>query len=140
MVSYLDLDANDLNRQQHRAGPGPQLMGANTLIGDHVHNRNNEQLGILHDILLDMHSGKIVYAVLSSGGVLAVAAKLFAVPWQALSLDLLRHSIMLDIDKKTMENAPGFDADAWPDMANAQWASQIQRYYNSSAHKGRQPT
>jgi hypothetical protein len=37
--------------------------------------------------MLDMHSGKVVYAVLPFGGFLGLGEKLFAVPWNALVLD-----------------------------------------------------
>ncbi|MDP1678644.1 MAG: PRC-barrel domain-containing protein [Candidatus Nitrotoga sp.] len=62
-------------------------MGANTLIGNDVYNRQEEDLGGIKQIMLDMENGKIAYAVLSHGGVLGVGEKLFAVPWGVLTLD-----------------------------------------------------
>ena len=52
--------------QKH--GPGPRLMGAETLIGNDVVNRQGEDLGDIKEIMLDVGSGNVSYAVLSFGG------------------------------------------------------------------------
>src|SRR5688572_32978390 len=70
-----------------RSGPGPALMGADTLVGNDVYNHKGEDLGDVKEIMLDMRTGKVAYAVLSFGGFLGMGEKLFAVPWNALTLD-----------------------------------------------------
>jgi len=64
--------------------------------------------------------------------VLTIGEKLFAVPWEALTLDTVNKRFTLNLDKERIENAPGFDADHWPNMANQTWASQIHNYYGTS--------
>lgn len=103
------------------AGPGPQLMGANTLIGNDVYNQADEDLGDIKEIMLDMESGRIAYAVLSYGGILGIGEKLFAVPWGALTLDTKNKRFILKVEKDKLENAPGFDKDNWPDSAHTSW-------------------
>ena len=51
-------------------GPGPYLMGADTLLGNDVVNARDEDLGDIKEIMLDMRTGLVSYAVLSFGGVL----------------------------------------------------------------------
>ena len=109
--------------EKNDAGPGPQLMGADTLIGNDVYNRAEEDLGDIKEIMLDMESGKIVYAVLSYGGVLGIGEKLFAVPWGALTLDTENKRFILNVEKDKLENAPGFDKDNWPDVADSSWTN-----------------
>ena len=46
-------------------GPGPQLMGADTLIGNNVCNQDDEDLGDIKEIMLDVSIGRVAYAVLS---------------------------------------------------------------------------
>jgi sporulation protein YlmC with PRC-barrel domain len=128
-MSYEERDAYGMYVDKGHKGPGPELMGADTLIGDHVHNLKNEHLGEIKEIMLDMRSGKIAYAVMSSGGVLSIGEKLFAVPWDALKLDTEHKRFTLDIDLERIKNAPGFDTENWPDMANPQWKNQIHTYY-----------
>lgn len=112
-------------------GPGPRLMGADTLMGNDVYNPAGDDLGDVKEIMLDMHSGRVTYAVLSFGGFLGMGEKLFAVPWSALKLDTVKKRFTLDIDKSRLENAPGFDKDDWPDMADTTWAQGIHSYYGT---------
>ena len=114
------------------AGPGPRLMGANTLIGDDVLNRSGENLGDIKEIMLDMNTGQVAYAVLAFGGILGIGEKLFAVPWQALKLDTVNKCFTLDASKDQLRHAPGFDPDAWPDMEDVQWQTQVQSFYGTS--------
>ena len=62
--------------------------------------------------------------MLSFGGFLGMGDKLFAVPWDALTLDEDRKCFVLDADKGKLENAPGFDKDNWPDMTDTLWESK----------------
>jgi sporulation protein YlmC with PRC-barrel domain len=130
-MSYEERDAYGMYVDSGHKGPGPELMGADTLIGDHVHNLQDEHIGEIKEIMLDMRTGKIAYAVMSYGGVFTIGEKLFAVPWEALTLDTRNKRFTLNIDKERIEHAPGFDPDDWPNMANQAWATQIRDYYNT---------
>ncbi len=111
-------------------GPGPHLMGAVTLIGNDVYNKNSEDIGDIKEIMLDMRSGRVSYAVLSFGGFLGMGEKLFAVPWAALKLDTENKRFVLDVSKEQLEGAPGFDKAHWPNMADAAWEKSIHAYYD----------
>ena len=112
-------------------GPGPDLMGADTLIGNDVYNHNEEDLGDIKEIMLDVRSGRVSYAVLSFGGFLGMGEKLFAVPWNALTLDTVNKRFVLNVEKERLENAPGFDKDSWPNMADESWATEIHSFYGT---------
>lgn len=133
-MSYLDRDM--LGMYRNTDGPGPALMGADTLIGDDVYNHDDEQLGDIKEIMLDMRSGRIAYAVLSFGGVLGLGEKLFAVPWEKLALDTVNKRFLLDVDKEQLKSAPGFDKDNWPDMASEAWNDQMNQFYGTSSRYG----
>ncbi|MNO63316.1 PRC-barrel domain protein [compost metagenome] len=113
-------------------GPGPRLMGADTLIGNDVYNAKDEDLGDIKEIMLDTHSGRVAYAVLSYGGFLGMGEKLFAVPWSALTLDTVNKRFVLNVDKERLSNAPGFDKDDWPDMQDPIWSREIHAYYGTT--------
>ena len=114
-----------------RHGPGPHLMGADTLIGNDVYNTASEDLGDIKEIMLDMRTGQVSYAVLSFGGFLGLGEKLFAVPWAALKLDTDNHRFVLDVTKERLHNAPGFDKQHWPNMADPGWEKSIHDYYGT---------
>ena len=104
-----------------------RVLSASTLAGDRVKNSAGEDLGKVHEIMIDIPSGAVAYAVLSFGGFLGMGDKLFALPWGALTLDEDEKCFVLDIDKGKLENAPGFDKDNWPDMADHTWGTAIFR-------------
>jgi len=110
-------------------GPGPRVMSASTLEGDEVLNRQGEKLGKVEEIMLDVPTGRIAYAVLASGGFLGIGDKLFAIPWRSLTLDPENKCFLLDIAKERLERAPGFDKDRWPSMADERWAQELHTYY-----------
>lgn len=81
--------------------------------------------------MIDIPAGKVAYAVLSFGGFLGMGNKLFAVPWSRLRLDEDKQHFILDVDRKKLKNAPGFDKDNWPDMADTSWGTRIFSYYGA---------
>jgi sporulation protein YlmC with PRC-barrel domain len=135
-MNYTERDTHGMYKGEAHAGdgagPGPALMGADTLMGNDVYNRSDENLGDIKDIMLDMRSGKVAYAVMSFGGFLGMGEKLFAVPWSALTLDTANKRFVLNVDKEHLKNAPGFDPDQWPDMADPRWAKDIHAYYGAA--------
>ena len=118
-------------------GPGPALMGATTLVGDLVRDHDGNTLGELKDVMLDVRSGRIAYAVLSTDGYPRAGAKLFAVPWRALRLDPVNKRLSLDVKASPLDCAPGFDRDRWPDMADTTWADQVHSYYGTKPYYDR---
>ncbi|SFM32189.1 PRC-barrel domain-containing protein [Nitrosomonas communis] len=127
-MSYEDRDTYGMYKNRND-GPGPRLMGADTLIGDDVYNQAGEDLGDIKEIMIDTTNGTVSYAVLSFGGVLGIGEKLFAVPWKALKLDPENKRFVLNVDKERLKDAPGFDKDRWPDMADESWVNKINSYY-----------
>lgn len=120
------------NGPDMRHGPGPELMGAETLVGNDVCNPNGEDLGDIKEIMLDMSNGKVGYAVLSFGSFLGMGEKLFAVPWDALTLDTEQKRFVLNVEKDRLKDAPGFDKDKWPNMADPAWVNDIHAYYGTN--------
>jgi len=120
------------------ANPGAQprriVVGATSLVGSHVRNEAGEDLGRLEQIMLNISSGHIGYGVLSVGGFLGIGAKMVAVPWSAFHIEEVEQGprLMLDVDRKTLEDAPGFEKDNWPDMADPAFESEIHKHYGQN--------
>jgi sporulation protein YlmC with PRC-barrel domain len=111
------------------------VLSATTLIGDTVRDLQGDQLGSLEEIMLDLNSGQVAYAVLSFGGFLGIDDKYFAIPWQALSVDTENHEIVLDVDQDKLENAPGFDKDNWPNTADPEWVAAVHSYFGYDPYR-----
>jgi sporulation protein YlmC with PRC-barrel domain len=133
-MNYETRDTYGMYKSHDNHGPGPRLMGADTLIGNDVYNHKDEDLGDIKEIMLDMSSGQVAYAVLSFGSFLGMGEKLFAVPWSALTLDTINKRFILNVEKERLKSAPGFDKDDWPDMADQSWSQDIHAYYGTRPH------
>jgi sporulation protein YlmC with PRC-barrel domain len=135
-MNYETNDSLGMYSVSENNGPGPRLMGADTLMGNDVYNRQDEDLGDIKEIMLDVPAGRISYAVLSYGGVLGMGEKLFAVPWDALTLDTDNKRFTLDVSKDELKNAPGFDKDNWPNMSDQSWAKDVHTFYGTTPTEG----
>ena len=114
----------------------PRVLSAAKIIGNKVVNREGDQLGNIKDLMIDLDDAQIAYAVLSFGGLLGLGDKLFAIPLDALTFGTEDHTVILDMDKEVLKNAPGFDKDHWPDDAQfeAGWLLDIYEYYGYSPY------
>ncbi|MGH8214391.1 MAG: PRC-barrel domain-containing protein [Rhodanobacteraceae bacterium] len=106
-----------------------RFLSASTLVGASVRNPQDESLGQLKDCMIDAASGKIAYGVLSFGGVLGVGNKLFAIPWETFRVDAETERLVLDVPKERLKDAPGFDADHWPNFAEPSYANRVHEHY-----------
>ncbi len=132
-MNYETRDTYGMYKTNFHTGPGPQIMGADTLLGNDVYNLNDEDIGDIKEIMLDVASGEIAYAVLSFGAFLGMGEKLFAVPWSELKLDTAGKRFTLDVSKEQLKNAPGFDKDHWPNFADRTSTTGIQSYYKKKS-------
>jgi len=106
------------------------VVSASKIIGEVVENRQKENLGKIHELVIDAKEGRLAYAVLSFGGFMGMGNKLFAMPWKAFEFSSTENKLILNVDKKKLETAPGFDKDAkWPDFADRTWGDGIYKYY-----------
>jgi hypothetical protein len=116
-----------------------QLQQASKLIGMTVKNRQDETLGDVENLLVDLPSGRLVAVVLSSGGFLGMGDELSAVPPTALQFSADRDSLQLDATKEKLSSAPHFKANQWPDFAQPEQAGgvyhayQVEPYFTTDA-------
>lgn len=87
---------------------------ASQLIGAPIQDSNGERLGDLGDLALELGTGRIRYAVLSTGGFLGVGEKLFALPTEAFTQTADEKSFVLNSPKSALKSGPGFDRNHWP--------------------------
>ena len=106
-----------------------KISSAATLSGYLVRNREGEDLGCIEELMVDPDSGKIVYAVVSLGAFLGAGDKLFAIPWRKLALDCEERVFVLETARDTLENAPCFSEEDWPDFGDADWGHRVHTHF-----------
>jgi sporulation protein YlmC with PRC-barrel domain len=107
------------------------VVSASKIIGEAVVNRQNENVGKIHELVIDAKKNRIIYAVLSFGGFMGMGNKLFAMPWEAFEFSTTENNLILNVDKEKLKTAPGFDeGDKWPDFSDTLWGDSIYNFYN----------
>jgi hypothetical protein len=113
---------------------GNVVKAKDEVIDVKVKNQADEDLGKICEVMLDKTSGQVAYAVLESGSFLGIGGKLFALPWNAIHYDTNKECFILNVDKEKLKNAPGFDKDHWPDMADRSWGESVSQYYGAKSY------
>src|SRR6056297_756286 len=105
------------------------ILSTSTLMKDNVVNGKGENLGDIKDFMIDTENGRVVYAVLSFGGLFGIGDKLFAVPVDALRVDTNNERFVTDIRKDQLEDAPGFNKDNWPRTIDRDFVTRVYTHY-----------
>ncbi len=106
-----------------------QAQKVSRLMGMPVNNLQNESLGKVENLLLDLPSGRLVAVVVSSGGFIGIGDELSAVPPTALRFASDRHSLVLDASKELLTQAPHFSSDRWPNFSEPVYTEGVYRAY-----------
>lgn len=125
-------EKDNLTGENHEgAHPNTPLrfLSASSIIGDEVLNKEGDKLGKIHDFMIELSNGKIDYFVIELGGFLGIGEKYFAVPFALLKVDAKNKGFILDQTKESLQAAPGFDKDHWPE-------TNSHEYDNSTAYWG----
>lgn len=109
-----DTESERTARTMSAARDNPEFLSAHTIKGDKVVNRAGDHIGKIDELMIDLQDGKVAYAVMSHGGILGIGSRLFAIPWQALTLRVHEHAFVLDVPEETFHKAESFDKDNWP--------------------------
>jgi hypothetical protein len=88
-----------------------------------------DDIGKIHELMIDMSYGRVAYAVLQFGGVMGLGDKLFAIPWEAFSAGDDSDEYVLNVDKEVLKDAKGFDKDDWPKTADYRWLDETYDFY-----------
>lgn len=126
-------DTDNTTGTTDSAEMGMVAASATTLMDYTVQNSQGENLGEIEDLMVDVSNEEIRYAVLSFGGFLDIGEKLFAIPVSALTVDHQNEVVVFDVDEETLQNAPGFDSDNWPDTAAPEWDAPYRDYWQDRA-------
>ena len=116
---------------------GDRLNGAakaSDVIGMTVNNLQNEKLGKVDDLAVDVESGRIVQVILSTGGFLGIGDSLTAVPPGALHHDVANKVIHLDASKEKLKTAPKFDLSKWDESTQSNQVIEAYGYYGEEPY------
>jgi sporulation protein YlmC with PRC-barrel domain len=97
-----NLEGPDANRPLER-------LTATSIIGDKVENEQGEDLGTIDNLMVNVRTARVEYAVVEYGSFLGIGGKLFAIPFEELRVAPERRVFIVNRDKDYLRMSPGFD-------------------------------
>jgi sporulation protein YlmC with PRC-barrel domain len=114
--------------------PGPKrdavLLATTDLYRDNVYDLAGKFLGEIEELVLDIHSGHVAYALMAVGGFLGMGQKMIAIPWSTVTIDRVYQRCVVNIDLARLMEAPSLEGDPLPRMADPRWAKQVHAYFD----------
>lgn len=111
-----------------------RVLAVETLKIDNVVDALGEKLGTIDDLMVDLDSGCIAYALLSVVGLLGMDDRRFAIPWSAIRVDNKDKQLVLNVNREQLMAAPVFDKDHWPDFGDQVWVEAVHNHYGSKPY------
>ena len=95
------------------------LLSTETLLGSDVKNPQGQDVGDLKQLMLDPHTGRVMYAVVAMGGFLGMGGKTVIVPWNALEVARDGKSLVLNVSPQMLQQAPAYKKGKEPEQGPA---------------------
>ena len=115
MTALTPDDLTGVNNEGPDTNRPLKYLTATSIIGDRVQNEQEEHMGVIKNIMIDINDGSIQYFIIEFGGFLGIGTKYFAIPFCLLQIDSVKQLYVFNQTKESLEKAPGFDMDHWPD-------------------------
>jgi sporulation protein YlmC with PRC-barrel domain len=109
------------------------VVSADSVLGCPIVDRQGQKIGLLRDVILDVSTGRIAYAVaeLTSG---AVADQLVVIPWNAVYADLDVHQLRVNAHADWIERAPAVHRGSEADRFVHEWGAFIHNYFGTTPY------
>ncbi len=105
------------------------LIAADKVRGTAVYNPDGEQLGAIHNVMIDKRAGRVVYAVMSFGGLLGIGERYHPLPWPVLHYDTGLGGYVVTLSREQLEAAPSYGPDEAPAYDDPAWARKVHDHY-----------
>jgi len=120
--------SDDYGMESAHADFEPALMNVSDLIGAEVDSRTGQDVGKVHELVVDPRRNGIAYAVIEYGGYLNMEGDYYAIPWNAFEIHEAPvpadSKLVLDVDRSRLERAQRYDDD-WPYTADPRWIEAV---------------
>jgi sporulation protein YlmC with PRC-barrel domain len=116
------------------------LQKASKIVGLVVKDQQNQRLGKVHDLAVQLGTGRILAVIVSTGGFLDVHEKLVALPPSKFTVDSADKTLRLDVDQAQLRDAPTFEMSRWNENAQESAFADLNQRYGVTADTTQYPT
>lgn len=122
------VSGSDDARDAVAVGSSSRLIASNKVEGAAVYALDGERLGSVYNFMIDKHSGRVDYVVMTYGGFLGMGTRYYPMPWQVLKYDTRRNGYRVDLTARDLETAPSFGRDNEPNF-NRDYGDRVYNWY-----------
>ncbi len=122
-----------------KAIPNQKLVRASELIGKDVDDRVGKDMGEIDDLVVNMTSGRIHYAVLEFDQSWNLNDKLISLPLRAFNYVAGDQDLILNIDKESIDTKRAYQKDRWPEINDQNYRVETDRYLGTLAKSSTAP-
>jgi sporulation protein YlmC with PRC-barrel domain len=98
------------------------------ILGKKVISQKGEDLGKIEDLVLSKDAC-LDYMVLAPEGLLGTGDRLIPIPWKAVKTGAQADTIIINMDKSQLEQAPNFESKQWPNFTDSEWYGKIREFF-----------
>lgn len=119
--------------------PNQKLVRASELIGKNVNDPSGKDMGEIDDMVVNMNSGRIHYAVLEFDQSWNLNDKLISLPLRAFDYVTGDRDLILNIDKESIDTKRAYQKDRWPEINDQNYRVETDRYLATLAKSSTAP-
>jgi peptidoglycan hydrolase-like protein with peptidoglycan-binding domain len=110
--------------------PNMLLRRASDIVGKDVEDGQENDIGEIEDVVVDMKDGRVHYAVISFDQGWFARDRLAAMPLGTLRTETDEdNNLVVRLSREQVAQAPGFNRGEWPDLADRGFRSDVERWF-----------
>ena len=104
-----------------------RLISADKVQGTNIYNARGDDLGEVDDVMIDKHTGKVAYAVVTYGGFLGIGTERRALPGNVLTYDTNLNGYVVSADDDILRTGPSGVSER--ELNDRAWGSRLYEHY-----------
>lgn len=104
------------------------LIGSDRVEGTPVYRPDGERIGQIERLMIDKHSGKVAYALMSFGGFVGIGHHHYPIPWPKLHFSKELGGYQVSVTEEQLHEAPKLHPDEehhW----SPEWGEDVYGFY-----------
>jgi hypothetical protein len=107
------------------------LIKSGDVQGMHLAGIDDDKLGAVRELFLDLSSGQVAFVIVEAAGLLGGSGKFHPVPWSAVRYDALARHLQVEMTKGDFKASPSYDREQFANPGYG-WDEQTTRYFASA--------
>jgi hypothetical protein len=111
--------------------PKMNLISSEQIDSAAVFDPSGKEIGQIDHLMIDMASGRVLYAVVNFCGFMCLHPGHHPMPWSSLKFDKDRRGYVTDASQELVESAPEYTDASWVDR---EWETRVHQHYRAEPY------